>query len=106
MSCAGWGGMPRIITEERRKEYKPKEEKLIPRVKGHHTDWLQACKGGTPASSNFEYAAKLTEIILLGNVALRSRKLIQWDGENMKATNAPEAEKFLKEPYRKGWEIA
>jgi hypothetical protein len=104
ITCAGWGGMPRLLPLERHREYK-RPEKTIPRVKGHHTDWLQACKGGTPASGNFEYSAKLTEIVLLGNVALRSKKLLQWDGPAMKATNYAEAERFLKEKYRKGWEI-
>ena len=44
------------------------------RSNGHHRDWLEACKGGKPASSNFEYGAKLTEFVLLGNVALRTGK--------------------------------
>jgi predicted dehydrogenase len=105
ITCAGWAGMPRLLPESRRHEYKI-PAKTIARVKGHHADWLQACKGGTPASGNFEYSAKLTEIVLLGNVALRSKKLLHWDGPNMKATNAPEAEKFLKDEYRKGWEVA
>ena len=104
ITCGGWAGMPRLMPEERRKEYKA-PEKWLPRVKGHHADWLQACKGGKPASANFEYSAKLIEIILLGNVALRSKKLIEWDGPNMKARNAPEAEKFIKGEYRKGWEL-
>jgi hypothetical protein len=105
ITCAGWGGMPRLLPLERHRDYK-RPEKTLPRVKGHHTDWLSACKGGTPASGNFDYSAKLTEIVLLGNVALRSKKVLQWDGPAMKATNYPEAEKFLKETYRKGWEIA
>jgi hypothetical protein len=57
------------------------------------------------ASSNFEYGARLTEIVLLGNIALRTGKRIQWDPAGMKATNAPGADKFLKETYRAGWEI-
>ena len=80
--------------------------RTLPRGKGHHRDWLDACKGGTPASANFEYGAALTEIGLLGLVAMRTQKKIYWDAKAMKATNAPEAEKFLKESYRSGWEIA
>ena len=75
------------------------------RSKGHQRDWLEACKGGQPASSNFEYAARLTEIVLLGNVALRVGKKITWDGPNLKATNAPEAEQFIEGTYRSGCEI-
>ncbi len=105
ITAGGWGAMPRLLPMERHREYK-RPEKTIPRSKGHHTDWLKACKGSDPASGNFDYSARLTEIVLLGNVALRSKKLIQWDGPAMKITNSPESEKFLKDEYRKGWEIA
>jgi hypothetical protein len=67
---------------------------------------LNACKGGPPASANFEYGAALTEVGLLGLVAMRTRKKIYWDAKSMKATNAPEADAFLKEQYRGGWEVA
>jgi len=104
ITCAGWGGTPRIIPDAKMDAYQ-RPAKTIPRSKGHHRDWLEACKGGKPASSNFEYGARLTEIVLLGNVALRSGKRIEWDAANLKATNAPEADKLIKEQYRKGWEI-
>ena len=81
--------------------------KTIPRSKGHHRDWLDACKGGTPASSNFGYAARLAEFILLGDVAIRAQKKILWDGPNMKAKNAPEADEFISHEshYRPGWTL-
>jgi len=105
ITCAGWSGMPRLLPLELHKEY-VRPEKTLPRVPGHHADWLRACKGGAPACSNFDYGARLTEFILLGNVALRTRKQLKWYGPNMTATNAPEAEKFLKKSfYRKGWEL-
>jgi hypothetical protein len=103
--CPGWAGNPRILPDAKMAAYK-KPAKTLPRAKGHHRDWLDACKGGRPASSNFEYGAALTEFVLLANVALRCKKKIQWDAANLKATNAPEAERFLREPYRKGWELA
>lgn len=102
--CGGWGGTPVLLPQSRMDEFK-RPPKTIPRSKGHHRDWLDACKGGPQPSSNFEYAARLTEIVLLGNVALRTGKKIYWDYENMRAKNAPEAEKFIKETYRKGWEL-
>jgi len=71
----------------------------------HHLEWIAACKGGKPAYSNFDIAAYLTEIILLGCVALRVGKPLEWDGPNMRATNAPEAAQFVKRQYRKGWEL-
>jgi predicted dehydrogenase len=105
ITCAGWSGMPRLLPRERHREYK-RPPKTLARVEGHHADWIQACKGGTPACSNFEYASRLNEFVLLGNVALRTKKLLKWDGPNMKATNAPEADQYLKgEPYRAGWEL-
>jgi hypothetical protein len=74
-------------------------------VEGHHADWLRACKGGPTACSNFAYGARLTELVLLGNVALRTRRRIRWDAENMRATNAPEAEQYVRGTYRPGWEV-
>ncbi len=62
-------------------------------------------RGGAPAYSNFDIAAYLTEIILLGCVALQVGKKLEWDGPNLRATNAPEAARFVKREYRKGWEI-
>jgi len=105
ITCAGWSGMPRLLPLELHREYE-RPEKWLPRVHGHHADWLQACKGGTPASSNFEYGARLCEFVMLGSVALRTGKLLRWYSPNMKATNAPEADQYLRgEPYRKGWEL-
>ena len=68
-------------------------------------DWLQACKGGPPASSNFEYGARLCEFVMLGVVAVRARRQLKWYAPNMKATNVPEADRFLRAHYRKGWEL-
>ena len=105
ISCAGWGGSPRLFPMTLQENHQ-RPAKSIPRSNGHHRDWIAACKGGTPSSANFEYGARLTEIILLGNVALRTGKKLWWDAAAMKATNAPEADAFLKETYRAGWEIA
>jgi hypothetical protein len=55
--------------------------------------------------SNFNYAAMLTETILLGNVAMRVGKKLEWDGPNMKVTNCPEAEQYIKPEFRKGWDL-
>jgi predicted dehydrogenase len=104
ITCGGWAGMPRLLPLSLHREYK-RPAKTLPRSKGHHADWLAACKGGKPASGNFEYSARLTELVLLGSVALRTKNVLTWDGPAMKATNAPEAERFIKEQYRKGWEI-
>ncbi len=103
--CDGAGGMPRLLPYEKTAEYqKPAES--IPRSKGHHRDWLDACKGGPPASANFEYGARLTELALLGIASLRTGQKIHWDAAAMKALDLPAADPILKESYRSGWEIS
>ena len=99
-----WSGSPRIIPEEKMRRYHPPSP-TIPRSRGHHRDWIDACKGGPAASANFEYAAPLTEIVLLGIVALRTGTALYWNGPGMKATNAPEADPLIRGHFRKGWEI-
>ena len=71
ITCAGWSGMPRLLPLERHRDY-VRPARTLARVEGHHADWLQACKGGRPACSHFGYGARLTELLLLGNVALRT----------------------------------
>ena len=73
--------------------------------KRQHLEWIAGCKGGPVPYSNFDIAAYLTEIILLGCIALRTGKKLEWDGPNMRATNAPEAAQFVKRDNRKGWSI-
>lgn len=105
MICPGLGGRPRLLPDSRNDAYQL-PAKTIPRSKGHHRDWVDACKGGPAASSHFEYGARLTEILLLGILSLRVGKPIQWDAANAKAKNAPEADAIIKESYRPGWEPA
>ena len=79
-------------------------EPSIPRSPGHHAEWIRAAKGGPPAMSNFiDYAVPLTEMVLLGNVAMQSGGAIEYDPRSMKIPNRPEAEKYLYREYRKGW---
>jgi predicted dehydrogenase len=88
--------------------YHPPRPKLPRNGKGDlgmKLEWIEAIKGGLPALSNFNYAGMLTETILLGNVAMRAGKLLEWDGPNMRFTNAPEANAFLKIEPRKGWTL-
>ena len=101
----------RLIPESRMKEYK-KPPQMIPRSPGHSEEWIQACKGGKPAGSNFDHAGPLAEVVLLGNVALRpelkekmNQTRLLWDGPNLKITNIPEANKFLRREYREGWTL-
>lgn len=77
----------------------------IPRSPGHYKEWIEMIKGGPAAYSNFEIAGYLTEIILLGCIALRVGEGVkmEWDGPNMRSPNCPEAEKFVKRTARAGW---
>jgi hypothetical protein len=68
-------------------------------------EWLAAARGGPKAYSNFDYAGMLTEFILLGNIAIRTGKKLEWDGPKMKFTNAPDADKYLHYQYREGWTL-
>ena len=77
----------------------------IPRSPGHHAEWIAACKGGPPASADFEYSGWLTEANHLGNVAYRAGKKLQWDAKKLRATNAPEADRFIRREDRKGWTL-
>ena len=79
----------------------------IPRSPGHMQEWIRMIKDGTPAFSNFDIAAYLTETILLGCIALRVGEgyRVEWDGPNMKSTNLPQAAQFVSRKNRKGWEV-
>lgn len=80
----------------------------MPRIEEtHHMNWVRACKGETQASCPFDYAAPLTEVMLLGIVALRAGqgRRIRYDADRMLITNAPEANAFLTREYRPGWEV-
>ena len=77
----------------------------IPNSIGHHAEWIKACKDGSPTTCNFDYSGALTETVLLGTVAYRLGKTLDWDAANLTATNAPEAAKLINKEYRKGWEV-
>ena len=114
------GDRGKILNERRR--YRLLPEKLsrdfgempqkIPRSIGHYKEWAAACKGGAPAGSYFDWAGPLAETVLLGNVALRlplRRELVKhklvWDAPNLRITNVPEANDFLRREYRQGWTL-
>ena len=79
--------------------------RTIPRSIGHAREWLEACKTGRPTTTDFDYSGPLTETVLLGNVAYRVGEKLQWNAENLKATNCPEADRFIRRTYRKGWTL-
>ncbi len=99
-------GTPKLLPESLATSFTPPKT-ILPRSNGHHRDWIDAIKGGPAASSNFEYGARLTEITLLGVLSLRlGGKKIYWDAPNLKATGLSAADELIREPVRKGWEMA
>jgi predicted dehydrogenase len=107
-----WDNGWHLFPDELAKDYGAPPKRL-PRSPGHHTEWLAACRGGSVARSNFDWAGPMTETVLLGNVALRSQlregltttKLI-WDAKQLSFSNDELANQFLRRKYRDGWEPA
>ncbi len=92
---------PRVIPEATMKKIGRPERTLERSDGGHMQEWLDACKGGKPAGSNIvDHSGPLTEMALLGNLAIRCGKRVYWDAERLRCTNAPEADRFIRQPYR------
>jgi hypothetical protein len=81
----------------------PAKEELIPPSPGHHREWIIGCKEGKPTLCNFDYSGALIEHNLLALVAYRVGQKLEWDAKNLKATNCPEADKYIYTQYRQGW---
>ncbi len=78
----------------------------LPRVREHHDEFIAACKGGPPTLSPFnDYASLLTESLLVGQLALRTGRKIEWDAAGMRATGLPEADRYIHPVFRPGWDI-
>ena len=99
-------GTPRIIPEAKRKAY-GKPPQSLPRSPGHHQEWIEACKAGKPedAKSGFWYAGPFTEALLVGNLAVRLGRRVEWDTKTMRSPNCPEADNYVTKFYRAGWRI-
>ena len=96
--------VPQLFPEARATVTPPKP--TLARSNGHFRDWMDAIKGGPPASANFDYGARLTELTLLGVLSLRlGGKKLDWDYDNMRVKGLPEADAFIREPVREGWEL-
>ena len=77
----------------------------LPRSPGHHAEWIRACKGGAPAMGNFNYSGPLTEMVLLGNVAIRVGKRIVWNPDKLICVDLEAANQYIRREYRKGWTL-
>jgi hypothetical protein len=101
-----YGESPHLLPESLMVDYK-RPGQTIPRVPGEspHKDFIRACKGGPAACSNFDVSGPFTEMALLGNVALRLGKKIEWDPVNLKCPGTPEADALLHPAFREGWKV-
>ena len=105
-----YGESPRLVPESAMKKYKKRPRRTLERIPegpdGHEQDWIRACKGGKPASSNFEYSGPLSEMVLMGNLAVRfpDRELL-WNGAAMEVTNDKDANAYVRRQYRGGWHL-
>lgn len=97
-------GKYRLFPKDKFADFEPPKA-TIPDSIGHHAEWIQACKTGSPTTCNFDYSGPLSETVLLGNVAYRSQKEIQWNGEDCRVTNSDEADLLTTKEYRSGWEV-
>ncbi len=104
-----YGRSPKLLPEARMKDFTPPAPS-IPRIpgslEGHEADWVRACKGGEPACSNFDNSGPLSELVLMGNLAVRfpNQRLV-WDGAKMEVTNNKDANGYVRQAYREGWSL-
>ena len=101
-----YGDNPRLLPEEKMDDFEWPEETIarVPR-QNHYRDWINAIKEGRQAGSNFDYAGPFTEWVLLGNLATKFDRKLEWDAKAMRVTNVPEANEYIHRDYRAGWEL-
>jgi predicted dehydrogenase len=106
LSGHGRGQGRKLLPESQFEGFQPPEPTL-PRSPGHHQEWVEACKTGKPTGTNFGYAAALTGLILLGNVALRSGRPLTWDSPHMTARDGSAVfdDLYIRREYRTGWSL-
>ncbi len=107
LSAGIYGEEPRLYPEKLHAEVVANPPAVkYPRSKGVYQEWIAACKGeGVPGSNFADHSAPLTEMVLLGNLAVRTREVIEWDVKKGKAANVEAANRFIDEPYRDGWSL-
>ncbi|NIP24085.1 MAG: Gfo/Idh/MocA family oxidoreductase [Phycisphaerae bacterium] len=79
--------------------------KTMRRCDSHYTEWTQACKTGARTVCPVEFGCEMTELALLGTLALRTRRPLEWDAKEMRITNSREANDLIDPPYRTGWTL-
>ena len=106
MACGTYGGGPCLIPTSRMADFQ-RPPRTIPNSTGIYQEWIDLCKGIKPPeggwTGDFEYAAPFTEMVLLGNVAIKAGRKIEYDPANMRITNCPEANQYLQRTYPRGY---
>ena len=100
-----YGFNPRLLPKSLHDSVDKPPETIARIPTSHEVNWVDAIRGTQKTSTPFEYSAKLTEIMLLGVVALNAGRKIDYNGANMKITNVPDSDALLKRAYRAGWEL-
>ena len=105
MVASGASGVPRLLPEDKMQAYKL-PPKSLERRSGIYEEWHQAVMGGENPSEHWpDCAVPLTELVLLGCIAIRAGGYLQWNGEAMEFTNSDTANKLLKPEYHNGWKL-
>jgi predicted dehydrogenase len=95
----------RLLPETKMQEY-GRPPRVLDRSPGHYREWIDACKGGKPAGSNFvDHAGLLAAVVLMGNIAIRTEEKLDWDPQTLRFTNSEAANGLLNPPYREGWSL-
>jgi predicted dehydrogenase len=106
LTAGEYGGNPRLMPDEKMKDY-TKPEPTLPRIpkQDHYLNWAHACKGEGEACSNFAYAGPFTEMVNFGNLVVKSGEKLHWDNKKGVVTNASNPKEIVSKEYRKGWEL-
>jgi hypothetical protein len=99
------GGKNMLLPESRFRDFQA-PPKTLTRTIGHYKEWTQACKTGSPTNCNFDFGSRMTEIALLGKMAARAARPLEYDAAVPAITNDSEANSWIKRKYRSGWELA
>ncbi len=99
-----YGGDIKLLPEKQFAGFQP-PPKTLPRTIGHYREWIEAVKGGKPANCNWDFAGRMVEVALLGTLAARTARLLEWDTKTLAITNDSEANRLVNPPCRSGWRL-
>jgi hypothetical protein len=100
-----YGGKNVLLPESKFRNFEP-PPKTLARTAGHYKEWVEACKHGGPTNCNFDLGSRMTEIALLGKMAARSARPLEFDSAGPAISNDTEANSWINPPYRSGWELS